>query len=381
MEPTIKRWFKEELNRITRKFDIDLKIKFRIIDNTMPTLHGLLSEFNVLIHLITFEGGKTAQFRIRQYSDIIKILKNYPKTELTNPGDIKNFLVSKGKKNPKKIMIRIEEYINKGYIQDAKDAMTNPQVRAIIELTKIYAIGPSKCKELYEKHGIVTIDDLRKKFKKDSSIINNKQIIGLTYHEDLEKRIPRAEVDKYNAVLKNICNEISPNLIMSINGSYRRGLLSSGDIDLLITGPKDQSEFLRKKLIETLKKKGIVKEVLASGKKKFMGIVKLEKHGYNIARHMDIIDTAPENYPFAVLYFTGSGGFNSMMRGVALTKGYSMNEYCLSHKKTKKPIESTLIQEKIGKTMFETEKDIFRFLDMDYVEPKDRNNITMNKLF
>ena len=381
MEPTIKRWFKEELNRITRKFDIDLKIKFRIIDNTMPTLHGLLSEFNVLIHLITFEGGKTAQFRIRQYSDIIKILKNYPKSELTNPGDIKNFLVSKGKKNPKKIMIRIEEYINKGFIQDAKDAMTNPQVRAIIELTKIYAIGPSKCKELYEKHGIVTIDDLRKKFKKDSSIINNKQIIGLTYHDDLEKRIPRAEVDKYNAVLKNICNEISPNLVMSINGSYRRGLLSSGDIDLLITGPKDQSEFLRKKLIETLKKKGIVKEVLASGKKKFMGIVKLEQYGYNTARHMDIIDTAPENYPFAVLYFTGSGGFNSMMRGVALTKGYSMNEYCLSHKKTKKPIESTLIQEKIGKTMFETEKDIFRFLDMDYVEPKDRNNITMNKLF
>ena len=51
-----------------------------------------------------------------------------------------------------------------------------------------------------------------------------------------------------------------------------------------------------------------------------MGIVKLENKGFNIARHMDIIDTEPEHYPFAVLYFTGSGGFNSMMRGVAYNK-------------------------------------------------------------
>ena len=168
---------------------------------------------------------------------------------------------------------------------------------------------------------------------------------------------------------------------MSINGSYRRGVSTSGDIDLLITGPEGQTEILRKKLINKLKEKNIIIEVLASGKKKFMGIVKLEEHGYTTARHLDIIDTAPDNYPFAVLYFTGSGGFNSMMRGVALSKGYSMNEYCLSHKKTKKPIEPEIIFEKLGKSNFETEKDIFKFLDMEYVEPCDRNNVTMNKIF
>ena len=203
----------------------------------------------------------------------------------------------------------------------------------------------------------------------------------MTYHDDLQKRIPRQEVDNYNLVLKKICQKISPHLVMSINGSYRRGLSTSGDIDLLITGPSGTTENLRKNLIEALKKEGIIKEVLASGKKKFMGIVKLEKYGYTIARHMDIIDTEPETYPFAVLYFTGSGGFNSMMRGIALSKGYSMNEYCLSDKKTKKPIDSLVIEQKIGKTQFETEKDIFDFLDMEYVEPNLRNNTTISKLF
>ena len=50
---------------------------------------------------------------------------------------------------------------------------------------------------------------------------------------------------------------------------------------------------------------------------------------------MDIIDTEIEQYPFAQLHFTGSGGFNSHMRLIALKKGYSMNEYCISDKKLK----------------------------------------------
>ena len=84
-----------------------------------------------------------------------------------------------------------------------------------------------------------------------------------------------------------------------------------------------------------MKKEGIIIETLANGKKKFMGIAKLNKNGFNTARHLDIIDTSKEQYPFAQLYFTGSGGFNSAMRAHALTLGFSLNEYTLSDKLTK----------------------------------------------
>lgn len=251
-----------------------------------------------------------------------------------------------------------------------------------MNLTQIYAIGPSNAKRLYTSHNIITIAELKKALKKTPDIINNKQKIGLKYHTELQKRIPREEIDKYFTVINDICNDISPDIKMSINGSYRRGVATSGDIDILITSTKagDDTSELRKKLIKKLKKRKIIIETLAGGKKKFMGIARLKDEGYKIARHVDIIDTSKEQYPYAQLYFTGSGGFNSMMRAHALTMGYSLNEYTLSHKTTKKPIESDLIKSKLGKVSIDEERDIFDFLEMTYVTPEDRNNITLSKV-
>ena len=72
--------------------------------------------------------------------------------------------------------------------------------------------------------------------------------------------------------------------------------------------------------------------------------------------------TKPEEYPFAILYFTGSMEFNADMRGLALEKGLSMNEYSLKDNETKKVIDHK----------FNVEKDIFDYLEMDWVEPVDR---------
>ena len=69
------------------------------------------------------------------------------------------------------------------------------------------------------------------------------------------------------------------------------------------------------------------------------------------------------------------------MRSVALQKGFSLNEYEFTDKKTKQPISKEVIYEKLGKENFDTEKDIFQFLDIKYTEPKDRNTFTLSKLF
>jgi DNA polymerase (family 10) len=151
---------------------------------------------------------------------------------------------------------------------------------------------------------------------------------------------------------------------------------TSGDIDVLISCINKEA---RTKFISALKKQGIIVEVLASGSKKFMGISKLQS--FEKYRHIDIIESKPEEYAFGILYFTGSGGFNAMMRGIALEKGYSMNEYRLSHKLTKKPLTEEEIFQKLGKNNFEEEIDIFKFIDMEYVLPEKRINITPAKVF
>ena len=76
------------------------------------------------------------------------------------------------------------------------------------------------------------------------------------------------------------------------------------------------------KIIEELESEKYVKETLAKGEKKFMGISKLHRHKTN--RRLDMIYTKKENYPFALLYFTGSGQFNVEMRNHAISLGYSL---------------------------------------------------------
>jgi len=81
-----------------------------------------------------------------------------------------------------------------------------------------------------------------------------------------------------------------------------------------------------------------------------------------IGRRIDIMFTKPTEYPFAVLYFTGSGEFNQMMRKLANQIGFTINEYNIEHLDTGKEVDH----------VFKEEKDIFDFLDMGYVEPWQR---------
>lgn len=356
----------------------------------MPTIKpkrkvsGLIDILNILLqkHQANIDGLTTSSFKIRSFNKMITIMTSFPRTHIVSTEEIENYFKDNGVKNPKKISIIVKEYLKRGSFSEATDAANHPIIKSVLNLTKIYGIGPKNAKKLYEDHGIITIADLRIKVKTEPDIINNKVKIGLKYHTQLEKRIPRNEIDKYKEVIENICTEISPNLKMSINGSYRRGLSTSGDIDILITSNNadDNPGELRKSLIKKLKKEKVIIETLANGKKKFMGIGKLTRKGFTIARHIDIIDTTLNEFPFAVLYFTGSGGFNTNMRTEALKKGYSINEYTISDKNTKTPIDSSKIMSKIGKNGFETEKDIFDFLDIDFVKPEERNTITLSKI-
>ena len=140
---------------------------------------------------------------------------------------------------------------------------------------------------------------------------------------------------------------------MTIAGSYRRRAKDSGDIDVLLKGDSK----LYKKFIEVLEKKGYLYETLAKGSKKYNGMCKLAD--CLTFRRIDIMLTKPEEYPFAILYFTGSKDFNTLMRQHALDRGLSMNEYSLKYDDSKELVDHNFIQE----------KDIFEYLEYPYVEP------------
>ena len=376
----INRWNVLNINKLIinieniKNWDLEyLKIKEDYEDN-MNHKENIINCFKILIHNVQANDEKAGSFKIREYTDTIKAISIY-NNEITCIEDVKTILLDYGKKKPTKILLKIKEILESGTTSTVEKAKKNPLVIAVTNLTKIYSIGNKKAIELYNNYGIMNIEDLRKNIKENPKIINKKQQIGLTYYDDLIMRIPRKEMIDYENTLLNIAKIVDPNIKLSINGSFRRECSTSGDIDVLITSNDINS---RKKFINYLKNNHIIIETLASGSKKFMGISRLKD--YKIHRHIDIIETTREEYAFGVLYFTGSGGFNIKMRRQALSLGYTLNEYCLSHYTTKIKISSEEIFNKLGKTFFEEEIDIFNFLDMEYVEPRDRNSVTISKI-
>lgn len=231
-------------------------------------------------------------------------------------------------------------------IKDVKDAKS--------DFLEISGVGPKKAGELV-KLGFTSINSIRKA-PNLNELLNDKQLIGLKYYEDILERIPQAEIDIHNTYLQGILKKLDPKAEMTIAGSYRRRSKDSGDIDVLLKGtPKLYKEF-----IKVLQNDGYLYETLALGTKKYNGMSKLPNH--MTFRRIDIMVTKPEEYPFAILYFTGSKDFNTLMRQHALDRGLSMNEYSLKHVSDKSVVDH----------IFTSEKDIFEYLDYAYVEPWKR---------
>jgi len=249
---------------------------------------------------------------------------------------------------------KLKEYLETGTLQIFEREKGKPEYI----LSEIYGVGPKKAKDLVEK-GITSIAQLR---ERQDELLNDVQIAGLKYYEDILERIPRSEIDKYDAIFKEEFDKLSsPDSQYEIVGSYRRGAHTSGDIDVIIT-TSDPTVFTR--FVDALIEKEVILEVLSRGKTKCLVITKLR--GEKFARRVDFMNTSAEEYPFAVLYFTGSKTFNTVMRGHALKMGLSLNEHGLYKKQPGKEKE-----EKIT-AGFKDERDIFDHLQLEYKDPVDR---------
>jgi DNA ligase (NAD+) len=271
--------------------------------------------------------------------------------------DITDIEQVKGKPNIGPTMLsKMKEYIETGTLSVLEKEKSNP----LLWLTDIHGIGPKKAGELIQK-GIRNIEQLK---ERKEELLNNVQKMGLKYYDDVSKPIPRGDIDMFKKMFdeefKKVAEEDSK---YEIVGSYRRGKKASGDIDVIITS-KNQEIF--KKFVDSLKEKNIIVEILSYGNTKALVIGKLEEN--STARRIDFMYTPPDEYPFAILYFTGSKAFNTVMRGHALKMGISLNEHGMYEKQQGKEKGKKLDKK------FTTEKEIFDDLQLKFKEPELRKD-------
>ena len=292
----------------------------------------------------------------RAYAKVITQLKNYNGT-ITEYDDVKN-ITGIGAKMEKKI----KEILETGSLAAAEKARELYNIDALDALQNIYGVGPAKATDLV-KAGIVSISQLREEIKSNPKLLNDKQKIGLKYYEELLERIPRTEMEEHRDILHTLLPDEMTEYDTEIVGSFRREATNSGDIDVLIRVPFNADAKTAKANLELYVKMlegfGYIEEILALGEHKCMAISRM----YNgKARRLDLLMTPDEEYAYAILYFTGSDRFNVAFRQYAIDKGYTLNEHTLT------PIKAGVQTPPYMKT----EKDIFKFLGLRYIDPSKR---------
>ena len=167
-------------------------------------------------------------FKVRAYDKVIKQLTTHgPIHSIDDIASIEGIGA--------KIHDKITEILATGRLASADTARKEHSIDALTAFNKIYGVGPVKAKELV-KNGFKTIEELAA----NTASLNENQRKGLKYYYDFLERIPRAEMEKHEQIIRTASN--SAQLV----GSYRRGAANSGDIDVIVKAAGDESATLDK---------------------------------------------------------------------------------------------------------------------------------------
>ena len=164
-----------------------------------------------------------------------------------------------------------------------------------------------------------------------SKILSQRQLIGLQYADEFDKRIPREEVTQIETLISDTLRRPPGGERGQARavGSYRRGAKSCGDVDILISvadPARADTELIPMvpQLVATLMHSGFVTHLLTGFETKWHldpSTIEPLHHLWVCAsfqaRICTVVSTSSNILGLsilALLYFTGSGHFNRSMR-------------------------------------------------------------------
>lgn len=251
---------------------------------------------------------------------------------------------------------KIKEYIETDRIQ-AYDELIASTPEGMRELLQIQGVGPKTVALVHEKLGVSTVDELERVAREHR--IRRLPRMGAAKEANILKAIERYRkrssriplgvavpiVEQIMAYLRQIegLQHITP------AGSFRRGRETVGDIDILATSSSPGE------VIAAFVRMPLVDEVLGQGPTKASVIV-------NETIQVDLRIVDHRSYGTVLQYFTGSKEHNVRLRGLALSRGYSLSEYSL--KRTTSGEEQ----------YYDREEDVYRTIGLPFIPPELRED-------
>jgi DNA polymerase (family 10) len=266
----------------------------------------------------------------------------------------------------KAISEKIRELVETGELQFYRE-LRSEFPEKIFELFSMPGLGARKIKALHERLKIGSIDELAAACR--DGRVGELPGFGKKTADNLLKAIEMREkhagsfrLGDVATVAERIANDLRdhPDAIqVSAAGSYRRRKEVLHDLDFIVSTRKPEA------ISEYFVTHETVESVLVHGETK--SSVRLHS-----GVQADLRVVKPEEFAFALNYFTGSKEHNIVMRNRALDRGWTLNEYRLEDaparaggKKSKAADPIPAVRE---------ERDLYRALGLAYIEPELREN-------
>jgi len=320
----------------------------------VPTKDQIADLLESIAQMLELKGENI--FKIRAYTNAARAVETYPGDLATAAaenrlGDIHGI--------GRAIADKLTELIVTGQLAyyEALKAEFPP---GIFEMFDLQGLGPKKIKALWEKLNVTAIPELEKACK-DGRVAGlagfGKKTSDniLAAIQSRAKHAGRFRLGEIAHDAERMLEDLKglPEVHQAcVAGSYRRCKEVVGDLDFIVAtnSPAEVSDFFIKH--------EMVESVIANGATK--SSVRFKS---GIQADLRVIKSA--EYPFALNYFTGSKEHNIIMRQRALARGWTLNEYRLGPLEDSKTDPPPPIHE---------ERDLYRALGLDYVEPELRED-------
>ncbi len=232
----------------------------------------------------------------------------------------------------------------------------------LFELFEIQGLGPKKIAALYSQLQVGSVADLKRVCESGEAAkisgFGDKTVVKIL--ESIAFRAEHASefrIDQVYALALDLLDTLRAHPAVSraeVCGSFRRGKETVHDLDFLVSTRQPEqviADFVALPQIE--------KVIVQGG-------TKASVYAPNGVQ-CDLRAVSSAEFPFALNYFTGSKEHNVVMRQRALDRGLSLNEYGFT------PTEAgASLSEEIQE--IHDEREIYRALGLDYIEPELREN-------
>ena len=266
----------------------------------------------------------------------------------------------------------IADYVETGRSVDYEELATSVPA-GLLELLNVPGLGPKTVKLLWQERGVTSLDELAKAID-DGALnglkgIGDKKIAqikdGIALRHAAGERRSLGTAKKAADLILSQLREIEGVQRAEFAGSVRRGRETIGDLDFLVT-TKDGADAAG--ILARFAGLPQVEAVLVKGETK-ASVVTHE------GMQVDCRVVPPGSFGAAYVYFTGSTAHNKRIRGMALERGHTLNEWGVFpandfDKLKRKPGEAPAMQPEAG----ESEEEVYKWLGMAWVPPEMRED-------